>query len=453
MNNDYINKSIENSFNIPLQGGKTLTFSKEKLNKFYLKKNKHNNGYQLKEYVLPIWMHRLWMLLKNSKTINGPTYFYSDSLVEKITTLASHNPLNKIKAAVDPILSLESLEVSEEEVEKSFSLQDKFSEQIQEIYKDRLEELEQLLEKKGDLQILTNKNGTQLKYVIKEIGGGAYGTVYASFHLQKEETRVLKLGIQGRSEETEIQLQREFDLLSTIHGENSSLWGVQDKPHKIKQFFLHKKGSSSPKTGLMVERCLYDLWEYNKENGGLDIFKLFFIAHQMLSGLQRVHNAGIAHMDIKTENFLVKKLVEEGLPIVQIADFGGSIKGEALQKLAVTKMCMTEQDYEDEKKEIGPKKLLEIGKKHDVFSIGLSIYETFAKGHSFIDEQTSFCRTDLYVPLFKEENPLDHLLEKMLSMDRNKRPTVTEALERLEKMMGDESLNKIRSIQNKLKLF
>lgn len=484
-------------FNIKLKDHTSIQLSEESLSHYYLKKNTH--GYQLKEYVFPVWLHQLWMKIRNFTSPQAPTYFYSSALIEKIEKLSAPSA-GKIKQVVDKVLlpptriSTEELRLLEEVVDadvkvteqqraeeeapslleeqakrvsddipdipidsapqeiEDISLQEIVSEKIQTLYRDMMGELKEIFSQEGEVDVLKNKAGTELKYFLKEIASSSHGTIYLRFHLQKAEIKVLKLAHQDPEGKGKRQLQREFDLHAILHKETVSRWGIQDKPYKIKKL-ASETSSFSEQIGLLIARCLCDLWEYNKKYPCENDFTAFFMFHQMLSGLKHVHDVGIAHCDIKTENFLIKKILEDQqLPIVQIADFGGAINGDSPQMPAITKECMTEQDYKDEGNAATAEELLEIGKQHDVFSMGLSMYETLCGGNPFLNPETTFCETDPYLPVFNEKNPLDILLKDMLSMDRKQRPTIEKALKRFEEIIGKENLEKIKSIKENLVL-
>lgn len=96
--------------------------------------------------------------------------------------------------------------------------------------------------------------------------------------------------------------------------------------------------------------------------------------------------------------------------------------------------------------------LLNVGKKHDIFSMGI-ILCTVITGNL----PPAFGNGDFAKPSYKRMYPLnkdgsfhrlDQLLQSMLSADRDRRPTAQEALGILESVLSEESRKEIENVKN-----
>lgn len=450
---------------------------------YYLKAT--SSSIEIKKYFLPATVHRLWMRYKNGQAPDDPPYLYGKKLVFHMKTnpeeWANIQTIHQFSSSALGFADPFSMEEKKLHLSPSFlSIEEQTVHKIAQLYGSKTKELKKNfgLSPRGIEKALKNRDGpaaleiwtdreTQIpRYLVKKLGTGGFGTVYDRMDLKKEKIDTIKVAFHSARAENEIA--NEAKILAHIHRGTSRLWGIQDKPHKIVD--LSKKIStdsilSGGKKGLLIQKCEGDLFDFlEKTLYSFEEFRELFICHQVLSGLKTIHEAQIAHCDIKLENVLIKnfqpiRLNEKKmeLPIVQIGDFGGAIDKNNLEMRipTVTTANMTWEDFEAEKNAATPQQLLEIGQQHDIFSAGIILYGVF-KGERALPleekEGSLFSVATDYLPLFQEEltHPLDALIKSMLQPEREQRPLIKSVLDSFENIMGKTYVKITRKIQKKI---
>ena len=136
--------------------------------------------------------------------------------------------------------------------------------------------------------------------LIRELGRGGFGVVYAARHLQRGETVALKtlpMGLAGSSQSLDDaerlhKFRREFRSLSEVNHPN--LVGMQSLEVDGDQWFF---------TMDLVDGV--DFLEYVRPGGKFDEDRLHATLAQLVEGIIALHDRGIVHRDLKPSNVLV----------------------------------------------------------------------------------------------------------------------------------------------------
>ena len=140
------------------------------------------------------------------------------------------------------------------------------------------------------------------------------------------------------------------------------------------QIILDKKSKPYTYSALVLEYCPnYSLFEYILCTGALPEILCRTIFKQVLLGVQHMHQAKIAHLDLKLENLFVDKFFN-----VRIGDFdlSSNIK---LQRITVGTLNYISP-------EIWEQKLL-MGNEADVFALGVVLFSLMTGKSPFISAQ------------------------------------------------------------------
>jgi len=222
--------------------------------------------------------------------------------------------------------------------------------------------------------------------------------------------------------ETEINIMQEmYEHPNILNGYSLNTEGVFEANGKFEQIMyciieLAKKGTI--KTFIRRSGCL-------EEN----ICR--FYAIQIANAVAYLHSKDYAHMDVKVDNILLEENFN-----CKLADMGTCVK---TQNGMTTRRCGTKQYMAPEMLE-GHKETSYSAFKSDAYSLGVTIYVMLTGKFPNSNESTtltndSSCRSvdsdttkeDILLSCISDE--CKDLLERLLSVDPAKRPSVTEILE------------------------
>lgn len=202
--------------------------------------------------------------------------------------------------------------------------------------------------------------------LLRELGRGGFGVVYAAKHLQRGEAVALKtlptgLGPTSHASDDAERLHKfrqEFRQLSEVNHPN--LVGMQTLEVEGNQWFL---------TMDLVDGV--DFLEYVRPENKLDEKRLRSAVKQLVAGIAALHERGIVHRDLKPSNVLVSK---DGR--VTILDFG--LVAE-LQQSTDRTVSMQSQSFAGTPSYAAPEQAAGTrSAAGDWYAIGVMLYEAFA---------------------------------------------------------------------------
>lgn len=297
---------------------------------------------------------------------------------------------------------------------------------------------------------------TQLpRYVVKKIGEGKYSKAYLTMDLEEPSILVFKRNSSTHPDCVSL-MKNEYKKLAKIHEAGKRLWGIQDQPSCPTELNVSSSKEERKKTGLLMPVC-EDFFVLFEQNIFLTFLQQLVIFHQLASGLQCLHDKNIFHGDLKPDNFLIKEWRND-FPIVQIADFGGTVEEEEEEEIKLpsrTSLYCLRSDCLEENTAPNQKALVAIGKQHDIFSMGVIFYMILKGNFPYEGEEIeglTFPDHFTYSPIFPSKSPLhslDNLIKSMLSKKRYKRPSIEEVLRLLENIIREnnyfETLQELKS--------
>ena len=109
-----------------------------------------------------------------------------------------------------------------------------------------------------------------------------------------------------------------------------------------------------------------DLKEVVRVQGGLMADGAFDVALEIAAGLQAIHDVGIIHRDLKTQNILI-----DSRGLVRLLDFG--IAKEGGSQLTATGMIIGTPEYMSPEQARGER----IDQRSDIYAFGIVAFELF----------------------------------------------------------------------------
>ncbi|KAL7712426.1 non-specific serine/threonine protein kinase [Entamoeba marina] len=224
------------------------------------------------------------------------------------------------------------------------------------------------------------------KYEIKDfIGVGSFGVVLKIVEVETQKIYAMKFIRLPKS--SAIEANRESDLLKKVHHRN------------VVEF--HDFYQTKASTYIIMEYISGgDLRDVMKRKGSLKESTIRIVMRQVLEALRYLHEEGVIHRDLKSENVMV---FDEGKWVIKLTDFGfGRFISET--KRAETR-CGTMAYAAPE---------LFSGKSYDgtmvdIWSAGVLMYYLATSNHPFYDN--------------KAKKPEDEMIQNILNGKRMPNPT------------------------------
>ena len=250
-----------------------------------------------------------------------------------------------------------------------------------------------------------NKKIAEIHYKItRKLGEGMFSTVKLATHSLTGEQVAIKILEKTRITKIEDKerINREIAILKKLHHFNiSKLYQVVENKLTIYLVQEYIQGK--------------ELLEYLTKKGKLKEVEACKFYHQIISGLEYIHQCGISHRDFKPENILLTN----NNTILKIIDFGLSniIEGNQLLKTACGSPCYVPPEMIKEEKYDGA--------LTDIWSSGIILYLMLCGKLPFFHEENEVMYEQILsgkfeLPDFLSDNAKD-LLSKLLEIDPQKR--------------------------------
>lgn len=210
------------------------------------------------------------------------------------------------------------------------------------------------------------------RFIIKaKLGAGGFGTVYHAHDHERRSDIALKVVVadSGQSQTATEQLRQELRLRDRIN----------DFTHIVRTYDIHTvdyKGLSFvllpmeyAETGSLRSWLIEH--KHNKKHRiseGLELFK------QTCLGIKAIHDAGLAHLDLKPENLLLCK--DGDKIIVKVSDFGISRNVEHFSiNVASVMQESLGTPYYMSPEQIRTARQKDVGSQADIYSLGIILFE------------------------------------------------------------------------------
>ncbi len=158
-------------------------------------------------------------------------------------------------------------------------------------------------------------------YVLRALGAGAVGSVFLTSRVEERhepDAERFALKVPDYSENAARALS-EQEFLELFRAEASALLGVP--PHRNLARFVTFDAGAKPKPILVMEYVEGTTLERALAQRSLTVVEVFEVLSQILDGLSSMHSVGVAHLDIKPSNIILRGQEGGGVRPV-IVDFG-----------------------------------------------------------------------------------------------------------------------------------
>ncbi|XP_033746187.1 probable serine/threonine-protein kinase PLK isoform X2 [Pecten maximus] len=261
----------------------------------------------------------------------------------------------------------------------------------------------------------------------RSLGKGAYGSVFLIRNELNDERYALKrIDFQGNEEEC-VQARREAEILSKLNHVNVLKY--------IESF------EDEDTLNIVTEFCEGgDLEDYLRERKGRQLAEQHIILwiHQVISGLQYIHEKKILHRDLKTKNLFLTECLN-----IKVGDLGIAkvLEGEAAKAMTFvgTLTYMSPEQFQHQP----------YNHKADIWSFGCCAYEMTAMRRAFNKPALFHNVQDIQngkLPEFPSgyTSSLEELVFSMMRTDPKQRPSASKLLK--DRLLQDATSWKIQDV-------
>ena len=261
------------------------------------------------------------------------------------------------------------------------------------------------MSRRGSLKNSINVTISDIHYkIIRKLGEGMFSTVKLASHSltgEKVAIKILEKTKVTKLEEKE-RINRELAIMRKLNHYNIvKLYQIVET--KLTIYLIQENVQGK------------EFMEYLNKKGRLKEVEACKFFHQIISGLEYIHQCGIAHRDFKPENILITN----DDTVLKIIDFGLSnmYKNNQLLKTACGSPCyappemIKEESYD--------------GAKSDIWSSGIILYLMLCGKLPFYHEQNEIMYEKILSGKFEHPNYLSDnakdILDKIIEVDPKKR--------------------------------
>ena len=250
-----------------------------------------------------------------------------------------------------------------------------------------------------------NQKITEIHFkIIKKLGEGMFSTVKLATHSLTGENVAIKILEKTRitKKEDKERINREISIMKRLkHFNIAKLYQVVENKLTIYLIQEHIQGK--------------EFMDYLTKKGKLKEIEACKFFHQIISGLEYIHQCGIAHRDFKPENIIITN----DNTILKIIDFGlsNSYKNNQLLQTACGSPCYAPPEMIMEQKYNGA--------LSDIWSSGIILYLMLCGKLPFFHEENEIMYQQILsgtfdLPNYLSDNAKD-ILSKILEIEPKKR--------------------------------
>ena len=261
------------------------------------------------------------------------------------------------------------------------------------------------MSRRGSLRNSINITISDIHYkIIRKLGEGMFSTVKLASHSltgEKVAIKILEKTKVTKLEEKE-RINRELTIMRKLNHYNIvKLYQIVET--KLTIYLIQENVQGK------------EFMEYLNKKGKLKEVEACKFFHQIISGLEYIHQCGIAHRDFKPENILITN----DDTVLKIIDFGLSnmYKNNQLLKTACGSPCYAPPEMIKEESYNGA--------KSDIWSSGIILYLMLCGKLPFYHEQNEIMYEQILSGKFDHPNYLSDnakdILDKIIEVDPKKR--------------------------------
>ena len=250
-------------------------------------------------------------------------------------------------------------------------------------------------------------------YEIKQqLGKGGFGSVYKVINKNDNKIYAIKrIEIKGLNQKELEFIQNEANILSNIENENIVKY--------------HESFYEDDFFNIVMDYCEFGdlrkiLNEFKTNGQFMSKNAIYYLAKSICLGLKEIHKNNLIHRDLKPENLFLKNDLK-----LMIGDFGVA---KQLQNGTIhantqigTFQYMAPEIIKNEK----------YSNKVDIYSLGCIIYELCTLNLYFGNKTEGKINVSLY------GNDLQNLIDKLVEIEPNKRPSINEIEEIINKIINE----------------